>query len=207
MNLFIIAKNSHPGGCELGSRPIDLHIKAMENLNATIVEAYGFITGKADKIIGAKIVFDLPSVGATENIMLAAAISEGETVVVNAAKEPEIVDLQNFLNKMGADIKGAGTDMIVINGVKKLHDAEYTIVPDRIVAGTYLVAAAITKGEIRLKNVVPSHLSPIISKLQEAGCTIKEEYDSVSLKSPKIIKPIKTVHTAPHPGFPNVNKG
>ncbi|MCL2564655.1 MAG: UDP-N-acetylglucosamine 1-carboxyvinyltransferase [Defluviitaleaceae bacterium] len=195
-------KISYPGGCELGARPIDLHLKGIRQLGANIVEEGGFIVAEAAKLKGARIDLDFPSVGATENIMLAAVLAEGRTIISNAAKEPEIVDMQNFLCAMGAKVSGAGKDTIVIDGVKNLHDVEYTVMPDRIVAGTYLTAAAITGGELLLTNVSPSHLHPITSKLAETGCEIKTEKTRVYLKAPKELKPIERLRTHPHPGFP-----
>ena len=195
-------KISYPGGCELGARPIDLHLKGIRQLGADIAEEGGFIFAKAAEIKGARIDLDFPSVGATENIMLAAVLAEGRTIISNAAREPEIVDLQNFLCAMGAKISGAGKGIIIIDGVKSLYDVEYTVMPDRIVAGTYLSAAAITGGELLLKNIVSDHLNPITSKLEESGCEIKMEKTTVYLKAPKEIKPIKRLRTHPHPGFP-----
>lgn len=193
---------SYPGGCELGARPIDLHLKGIRQLGAEIIEENGFIVCKAKKLKGARIDLDFPSVGATENIMLTAALAEGTTIIGNAAKEPEIADMQNFLNAMGANISGAGTDNIIIKGVKSLHEVEYTVMPDRIVAGTYLVAAAITKGNILLNNVVPQHLYPITSKLIEAGCDITIEKNLIYLDAPERLKSIERLRTHPHPGFP-----
>ncbi|MDR3239431.1 MAG: UDP-N-acetylglucosamine 1-carboxyvinyltransferase [Clostridiales bacterium] len=196
-------KISYPGGCELGARPIDLHLKALRLLGADIVEKHGFILCSADKrLTGACIHLDFPSVGATENIMLTAALADGETVITNAAREPEIQDLQVFLNTMGAQISGAGTGSIVIRGVKKLHDAEHTVMPDRIVAGTFLAAAAITGGKIELTNIVPEHLYPITAKLSETGCALRMERNSVYLEAPSRLRPIETLRTSPHPGFP-----
>lgn len=174
----------------------------LRQLGATIKEDAGFLMCHAKKLVGCKINLDFPSVGATENIMLAAIFAEGETVICNAAKEPEIVDLQNFLNGMGAKVYGAGNDEIVIHGVKSLHSVEHTVIPDRIVAGTLLVAAAITKGEIILSNVVTAHLYPITSKLSETGCIIQECGDAIHLKSIEKIKAIRKIQTYPHPGFP-----
>lgn len=165
----------------------------------------GFIICETEKLVGNRIDLAFPSVGATENIMLAAVYAEGETTISNAAKEPEIIDLQNFLNSCGAKIKGGGTTEIVISGVKKLHDTEYTVMPDRIAAGTYLIAAALTKGEIVLNNIEKKHLYPITGKLMETGCDIKFSGSSVRLKSPEIIKPIDQLITNPHPGFPKCN--
>ncbi len=193
---------SYPGGCELGARPIDLHLKALKNMNVKITETDGFINCETTELRGAKINLDFPSVGATENIMLTAVLAKGETIVTNAAREPEIVDLQGFLNAMGAKIKGAGTDTIVIEGVNELRDVEYSCMPDRIVAGTLLVAAAITKGDILLKNVNCEHIIPITSKLRETGCFIKEYKNEIYLKSPQVIKSVDMLRTLPHPGFP-----
>ena len=197
---------SYPGGCELGARPIDLHLKALRQMGTEIREEHGFIYGRAPQIIGTRINLDFPSVGATENIMLTAVLAQGETVISNAAKEPEIIDLQNFLNQMGAKIKGAGLDTIVIQGVKELHDVEYRVMPDRIVAGTLLVAAAITGGEIMLDNVVPEHMIPITAKLVETGCYVREWADKMYLKAPAAIKPV-SIRTHPHPGFPDCFTG
>ena len=199
---FKRVKLSYPGGCELGARPIDFHIKAMKQLGAKITEEQGFLICEAEKLIGTRINLDFPSVGATENIMLAAVLAEGETIISNAAKEPEILDMQNFLNAMGAKIKGAGTHTIVISGVDKLNSVEYTVMPDRIVAGTYLVAAAITRGNILIKDVVPEHLSAVTSKLLETGCNIRVFEDSILLNSPEKLKAIDRLRTYPYPGFP-----
>ncbi|WP_058485625.1 UDP-N-acetylglucosamine 1-carboxyvinyltransferase [Defluviitalea phaphyphila] len=193
---------SYPGGCPLGPRPIDLHLKALKQLGVKIKEEHGFIICEASKLTGAKIHLDFPSVGATENIMLAAVLAEGKTVIYNAAKEPEIKDLQDFLNGMGAKVSGASTDIITIEGVKSLHKVEHKVIPDRIVAGTYLIAAAITKGEVKLTNVEPNHIQAIISKLKEVGCKIHEEKNSVYLKAPKNLKSVDIVRTQPYPGFP-----
>ncbi|HOQ16541.1 MAG: UDP-N-acetylglucosamine 1-carboxyvinyltransferase [Epulopiscium sp.] len=193
---------SYPGGCPLGPRPIDLHIKALKQLGASIKEEHGFIICEAPKLVGAKIHLDFPSVGATENIMLAAVLAEGTTEIHNAAKEPEIKDLQDFLNGMGAKIKGASSDVITIEGVKSLHQVEHKVIPDRIVTGTYLAAAAITGGEVLLTNVNPNHIQAINSKLKEAGCRIIEEKDRIYLKAPKKLKNIDIIRTQPYPGFP-----
>ena len=160
---------TYPGGCEIGSRPIDLHLKAFEKLGIHINQNYGNITCSTEKIIGSKIDFDFPSVGATENAILASVLAEGKTIITNAAREPEIIDLQNFLNKMGAKIKGAGTNEIEIEGVKKLKEISYNVMPDRIEAGTFLCLAAITGGKIKLEKVNSNHLTPVIAKLEEEG--------------------------------------
>lgn len=194
-------KNSLPGGCAIGTRPIDLHLKGFRALGASIDADHGNISAYADKLIGDKIYLDFPSVGATENIMMAATLAEGETIIDNAAMEPEIVDLSNFLNKLGADIKGAGTSTIRIKGVSKLGGAKHQIIPDRIEAGTFMVAAAITKGDIVVENVISNHIKPVIAKLKEAGCTVIENGDSIRVigtENPKAID----IKTLPYPGFP-----
>ena len=192
---------SYPGGCDIGARPIDLHLKAFKKLGINIVEEYGFIRCKCDKIIGANIDLDFPSVGATENIILASIYAEGVTQITNAAMEPEIVDLQNFLNKMGAKIKGAGTNVIKIDGVKTLKNVSYNVMPDRIEAGTLLCATAITGGKIELNKVEPIHIGPVISKLEESGCKINVGKNSVILEAPKRLKAVD-IKTMPYPGFP-----
>ncbi len=192
---------SYPGGCDIGTRPIDLHMKGFEKLGIKINENYGNISCTCDRIESAKIDLDFPSVGATENIILASCLAEGTTIISNAAMEPEIVDLQNFLNKMGANISGAGTNIIEIKGVKKLKDVSYNIMPDRIEAGTYLCAGAITGGNIKLIDVVPENVIPAITKLEEAGCTIDVKATTIELKAPKRLKPID-IKTMPYPGFP-----
>lgn len=193
---------SYPGGCPLGARPIDLHLKAFKDMGVGIVEDHGFIICKESVLRGAKIHLDFPSVGATENIMLAAVLAKGTTTIHNAAKEPEIKDLQDFLNDMGAKIKGSGSDTIIIEGVEKLNGAEFSVMPDRIIAGTYLVAGAMNKGEITLTNVDPNHLTSITSKLRETGCCIIEKNDEIYLRSPDVLKSIDLIRTLPYPGFP-----
>ena len=163
---------SYPGGCEIGARPIDLHINGFKKLGINIDENTGYIVCKCDRIEPNEIQLDFPSVGATENLMLASVLTDGETVIRNVAMEPEIVDLQNFLNKMGAEIRGAGSNIIRINGVKKLKEISYNIMPDRIEAGTFLAYAAMTGGKIKLNNVNTEHILPVISKLEETGCKI-----------------------------------
>ena len=194
----------YPGGCELGARPIDLHLKALRRMGATITEANGFICAEAARLHGARVHLDFPSVGATENIMLAAVLAEGETVICNAAREPEIVDLQGFLNAMGAKVCGAGTDTVTIEGVAVLRPVEYTVMPDRIVAGTMLVAAAMTRGEIILRDVVPGHLTAVLSRLAETGCTVREcdGGTGLYLRAAEAIQPVDCIRTLPHPGFP-----
>ena len=198
---FKNVKFSYPGGCDIGSRPIDLHLKAFQNLGIKIEENAGFIECKCDRIVGDKIQLDFPSVGATENAMLAAVFAEGETIITNAAMEPEIVDLQNFLNKMGAKITGAGSNEITINGVKKLKDISYTIIPDRIEAGTLLCCVAATGGEVRLKDVMPEHVAPVLEKLKECGCKIEIQNKEIFMQAPKKLKAVD-IKTMPYPGFP-----
>lgn len=203
----LIARNkkafiSFPGGCDIGHRPIDLHLKGLKKLGVEIEESYGYIRCKGVRVRGNEIHLDLPSVGATENIMLAATLADGITVIRNAAKEPEIEDLQNFLNSMGARITGAGTNTIVIEGVKKLHDTEYTIIPDRIVAGTYLCAAAMTRGELTVVKALKEHLEPLISKLKETGCELKTGNDYIKITCNKRPKAVDMIVTLPYPGFP-----
>ena len=192
---------SYPGGCDIGARPIDLHLKSFEKLGINILENAGFIICKCDKIIGANIDLDFPSVGATENIILASVYAEGVTNITNAAMEPEIADLATCLNKMGAKIEGAGTSNIKITGVKRLKDISYNIMPDRIEAGSLLCMTAITGGKIRLNNVIPDHISPVLNKLEECGCKIKKEKRTVLLEAPKRLKAVD-IKTMPYPGFP-----
>lgn len=193
---------SYPGGCEIGQRPIDLHLKLLRQLGVIIEESHGYLECRAEKLKGSTIQLDFPSVGATENAMLASVEADGTTRIKNAAKEPEIVDLQNFLNRMGAKISGAGTSEIHIEGKRKLHEVEHTIIPDRICAGTILAGAAMTGGEVLVKNVIPEHLSIISSKFVEAGCIVKEDKNSIYLKAPKRLKAVETIKTLPYPGFP-----
>lgn len=192
---------SYPGGCDIGTRPIDLHLKGFEKLGINITKNYGNISCICDKIVGEKIDLDFPSVGATENIMLASCLGEGTTQINNAAREPEIIDLQNFLNKMGAKIQGAGSNKIQIEGVKKLNDVSYNIMPDRIETGTFLCAAAMSQGNIIIENTNINHITPIISKLEEANCKLKLEKDKIKLKAPKKLKALE-IRTMPYPGFP-----
>ena len=192
---------SLPGGCAIGTRPIDLHLKGFEALGAVFKVEHGNIEAKTDGLIGNRIYLDFPSVGATENILMAAVLAEGTTIIENAAEEPEIVDLSNFLNKMGGKIKGAGTSIIRVEGVSKLHGVEHTVIPDRIEIGTFLVAAAITGGEVLLKNVIIDHLKPVIAKLREAGSIIEENGDSLRIIAGKEIIPVD-LKTLPYPGFP-----
>ncbi|MTI69392.1 MAG: UDP-N-acetylglucosamine 1-carboxyvinyltransferase [Firmicutes bacterium] len=195
------ARVSMPGGCAIGTRPIDLHLKGFKALGAEVEVGHGYIEATAEKLVGDKIYLDFPSVGATENIMMAACLAEGETVIENVAQEPEIVDLSNFLNEMGARVRGAGTNTIKIEGVKELNSADHIIIPDRIEAGTYMVAAAITKGDIVIENVLTSHIKPIIAKLKEAGVEIYENDDSIRVKADGPINAVD-IKTLPYPGFP-----
>lgn len=195
------AQVSMPGGCEIGARPIDLHIKGFKALGASVDVSYGLISAKADELVGGHIYLDKVSVGATINILMAAAMAEGKTVIENAAKEPHVVDVANFLNSMGANIRGAGTDVIRIVGVPYLHGTEYSVIPDQIEAGTYMCAAAVTKGDVLVSNVIPKHLEAISAKLIEAGCTIEEFDDAVRVIGPEKLSPI-SVTTLPYPGFP-----
>lgn len=198
---FKEAKFSYPGGCDIGARPIDLHLNAFQKLGINISENSGFITCKCDKIIGANINLDFPSVGATENIILASIYAEGVTQITNAAMEPEIVDLAKCLNKMGAKIEGAGTNVIKITGVQKLKDISYSVMEDRIEAGTLLCACAITGGNINFLYKNPEHLTPIINKLEEAGCNINVQNKKIYLQAPRKLKAID-IKTMPYPGFP-----
>ncbi len=196
------AKISAPGGCELGPRPIDLHIKALRELGIVIKETHGYIICNGIEMTGKEIHLAFPSVGATENIMLAASLAEGTTIIQNVAKEPEIEDLAAFLNLMGAKVSGAGTSSIVIEGVKELKAAEYTVMPDRIVAMTYLCCAAATGGSIELKRVEPKHITAGIACLKEAGCKIFVESDSIKLIAPEHLHAVTEITTLPYPGFP-----
>lgn len=196
------ARISMPGGCAIGARPIDIHLKGFEALGVKIEQGHGYIEASAPEgLKGTSIYFDFPSVGATENIMMAASLAEGTTILENAAEEPEIVDLANYLNKMGAKIRGVGTDTIRIEGVEKLHGADYTIIPDRIEAGTYMIAAAMTGGDIVVENVLPEHQKPLIAKLREAGAVVEEDIDKVRVIGKNPLKAV-SIKTLPYPGFP-----
>lgn len=190
-----------PGGCDIGCRAIDQHIKGFKALGAEVWIEHGLIKTRADKLVGSHIYMDCVSVGATINVMMAASMAEGQTIIENAAKEPHVVDLANFLNSMGARIKGAGTDVIRIKGVTKLHGSEYTIIPDQIEAGTFMFAAALTKGDVTVKNVIPKHLESITAKLLEIGCEIEESDDAMRVVC---ARPLRHTHvkTLPYPGFP-----
>ena len=196
------AKISLPGGCAIGTRPIDLHLKGFDALGAKIDCGEGYIEASAPNgLKGARIYLDFPSVGATENIIMAACMAEGQTIIENPAHEPEIIDLVNYLNVMGANIKGAGTNIIKIEGVKELKGCNYTIIPDRIEAGTYMVAAAMTNGDVYIENALSEHLKPVIAKLKEAGVFIQEEINGIRVKGTGNIKAVD-IKTLPYPGFP-----
>ncbi len=190
-----------PGGCQIGSRPIDQHIKGFEQLGAKVSIHHGKIDAKAEQLHGNHIYLDCPSVGATINIMMAACMAEGKTIIENPAKEPHIVDVANFLNSMGANIRGAGTDAIRIRGVQKLHGSEYSIIPDQIEAGTFMLMVAATRGDVLIKNVIPKHLEAITAKLTEIGCRVDEYDDCVRVRADKRLS-YANVKTMPYPGFP-----
>lgn len=192
-----------PGGCNIGSRPIDQHIKGFKALGADVRIEHGLIITEAEKLKGSHLYMDVVSVGATINVMMAAAMADGMTIIENAAKEPHVVDLANFLNSMGANIKGAGTDVIRIRGVERLHKTEYTIIPDQIEAGTFMFAAAATRGDVTVKNVIPKHLESISAKLMEIGCEVEESDDAVRVVASR---PLNHTHvkTLPYPGSPRI---
>lgn len=194
-------KISLPGGCNIGTRPIDLHLKGFAALGANIESGFGFVEAKCDKLKGCNIYLDFPSVGATENIMVAACLAEGETVIENAAEEPEIEDLANFLNGIGCKITGAGTDSIRIQGVETLNESSHTFIPDRIEAGTFMVASAITGGDVVIENIITDHIRPVIAKLQEAGVKVFEGHNKVRVISDGSVNPVD-IKTLPYPGFP-----
>lgn len=193
---------SYPGGCEIGPRPIDLHLKGLRDMGAEIEESHGYLHCKTKGLKGCDIQLDYPSVGATENLILAATKAEGKTIIRNAAREPEIIDLQNYLNKAGGKVSGAGTSVITIEGVKSLKDLTHSIIPDRIVAGTIMVAAAITGGDIILNNIIVDHLLGITAKLKETGVLIYSNCSSMKITGPKKINSIEMLQTLPYPGFP-----
>ena len=203
----ILARNGHakvsmPGGCTIGSRPIDLHLKGLEAMGAKITQTAGYIEAKADRLMGAHIYMDFPSVGATQNIMMAATLAQGTTVIENAAREPEIVDLALLLNKMGAKVRGAGTENITIIGVEKLHGAEHNVVQDRIEAGTFMVAAAMTGGDLLIEDAIWEHNRPLLSKMQEMGVEVTEEDEGIRVRSDVSKLKAVSVKTLPYPGFP-----
>lgn len=195
------AEVAFPGGCAIGTRPIDLHLKGFRALGADVDIQHGLISATAEHLVGNHIYLDKVSVGATINIMMAASMAEGKTIIENAAKEPHVVDVANFLNSMGANIRGAGTDVIRIVGVEKLHKTEYSIIPDQIEAGTFMFAAAATKGDVTVKNVIPKHLEATTAKLIEIGCEVEEFDDAVRVVSSKPLHHTQ-VTTLPYPGFP-----
>ena len=196
------ARIALPGGCAIGSRPIDLHLKAFEALGATITMGEDFVEAKAPEGLKGNLIYlDFPSVGATENVVMAATFAEGKTIIENAAEEPEIVDLATFLNSMGANIRGAGTDVIRIEGVKELKGAVHTVIPDRIEAGTYLIAAAMAGGNVYVENALSEHLKPVVAKLKEAGVTVEEDIDGIRVISDGNLK-ATDIKTLPYPGFP-----
>lgn len=201
LSRFKEVKLAYPGGCSIGSRPMDQHLRGMKVLGAQVTERYGFIEAKAAQLKGQEICLDFPSVGATENLIMTAALANGVTVLRNAAREPEIVDLQTFLNKMGAKVKGAGTDVIKIDGVRELGSVEHNIIPDRIEAGTFIIAAAITHGDVFVQNLIPEHLEAVIAKIKEAGVDIRGTGDGVRVMSKDRIRGVD-LKTLPFPGFP-----
>lgn len=198
------AKVHIPGGCTIGARPIDLHLKGFEALGATVIEKESYVEAIAPKggLVGASVYLDFPSVGATENIMMAASEAKGSTYIENAAEEPEIVDLANFLNKMGARIKGAGTDTIKIEGVSSLHGCNHFVIPDRIEAGTFMLASAITRGEILIKNIVPDHVKPVTAKLRECGVIVEMGDEGMYVVADRKRLTATDIKTLPYPGFP-----
>jgi UDP-N-acetylglucosamine 1-carboxyvinyltransferase len=193
---------SRPGGCAIGERPIDLHLSGLASLGATITEEYGEIYCQAQQLRGAHIHLRIPSVGATENLLMAATLAQGTTKITNAAREPEIVDLQSYLIQMGAKIKGAGTDCIEVEGVEHLRPVTYQVIPDRIITGTILLAAAITRGEVALTNVRPEHLESLLDVLETSGVDIRTYRDIIKLKANNILRSVVPIQTSPHPGFP-----
>ena len=199
---FRTAKIAYPGGCDIGLRPVDLHLTGLKRLGVNIKEENGYIICECDKLHGDEIMLDCPSVGATENIMLAAAKAEGTTLIKNAAREPEIEDLQRFLNCMGAKVRGAGTGTIIIEGVKALHGCDFQPIPDRIEAGTFLIAAAMCGGEIELRNACAENISSLLHKLRENGCKIRLNNDKIILENHRRLTSVKSVETQPYPGFP-----
>jgi len=201
LSRFKKARVELPGGCPIGVRPIDQHIKGFEALGARVVINHGCVEVEADRLIGTNIFFDVVSVGATINVMLAATLAEGTTTLENVAKEPHVVDVANFLNSMGANVKGAGTDVIRITGVTELKGCTYSVIPDQIEAGTFMIAAAATKGKITIENVIPKHLESISAKLEEMGAEVVESGDSITVSSTGTLKGVN-IKTQPYPGFP-----
>ena len=202
LSRFKKAKVAYPGGCNIGTRPIDLHIKGLQSLNVKIEEKHGYIFCDATNILSGEVHLDFPSVGATENIIMASVFSKGTTTIYNAAKEPEIEDLQNFINAMGGKVCGAGTSTITIEGVKKLHGITYTPISDRIITGTYLIACAAASGKVCLTNTNPNHNTALISKLKQSGCKMQIKNDKITLEATHRLKSISKIETLPYPGFP-----
>ena len=196
------AKVAYPGGCDIGLRPIDIHLKALKEMNVRIADRYGYILCDATDMRPAAVTLDYPSVGATENVMLLAATADGVTTIANAAREPEVVDLQNFLNRMGARVSGAGTSFIRVEGVRSLKGTEYSTMPDRIVAGTYMIAAAVCGGEVLLRGVCPEHIASLTSKLAESGAEIEIDGSDVTVRSDGKLRAPGCIETRPYPGFP-----
>lgn len=196
-----VVEISLPGGCNIGSRPMDLHFKGLAGMGAEVVLEHGVVKARCNKLQGSKVYLDFPSVGATENIMMAGVLASGQTVIENVAKEPEIVDLANFLNSMGAKVRGAGTDVIRIDGVEQLSGGRYSVIPDRIEAGTFMVAAAATGGDILLDGIISTHVEPLIAKLREAGVEVSDEHEKIRVRRTGELKPID-IKTLPYPGFP-----
>jgi UDP-N-acetylglucosamine 1-carboxyvinyltransferase len=196
------AKITYPGGCEIGQRPINLHLKGLRQLGVIIDESNGYLECEASQMVGTDIHLDYPSVGATENIMLAACRAKGQTIIRNAAREPEIADLQNFINSMGGHIRGAGSNTIIIEGMDCFRGTEYRVIPDRIITATFMLAAAITGGDVLINNIVFEHVQAIVSKLKEAGCIIYSQGDSLRIKGKRRLLSIEHTKTLPYPGFP-----
>ncbi|MGI6083353.1 MAG: UDP-N-acetylglucosamine 1-carboxyvinyltransferase [Limnochordia bacterium] len=192
---------AHPGGCAIGTRPVDLHVNSLRKMGADVRDEFGYLSGSCTQLTGKDIYLDIPSVGATENIMMAATLAKGTTVIRNAAREPEVVEVQNFLNRMGAHVRGAGTDTIRIHGVEHLGGADHTVIPDRIEVGTYMVAAAMTRGELILSPVIPDHLDMVMAKLRQAGVEIDFRDEHLWVRGPRVLRALD-IRTGPHPGFP-----
>lgn len=192
---------AHPGGCAIGTRPVDLHITNLRKMGADLRDEFGYLSGACTRLTGQDIYLDIPSVGATENLMMAATLAKGTTVIRNVAREPEVVEAQNFLNRMGACVRGAGTDTIRVTGVSQLGGADHTVIPDRIEVGTYMVAAAMTRGELLLSPVIPDHLEMVVAKLRQAGVEIDARGDELRVRGPRSLQPLD-IRTGPHPCFP-----
>jgi UDP-N-acetylglucosamine 1-carboxyvinyltransferase len=192
---------AHPGGCAIGTRPVDLHVANLRKMGADLRDEFGYLTGACTRLTGQEIYLDIPSVGATENLMMAATLANGTTTVRNAAREPEVAEAQNFLNRMGARVRGAGTDTIRITGVSQLGGADHTVIPDRIEVGTYMVAAAMTRGELLLSPVIPDHLEMVMAKLRQAGVEMDVQGEQLFVRGPRSLRPLD-IRTGPHPCFP-----